>query len=147
MIKTQYPLSLIEELLDRLGRVQHFTQLNSTNTYHQMRIREGDKWKIAFRICYNHFKYQVMPFGLSNVPARFHSYMNKILAKKLNIFVIIYLNDIYIYTKSKREEYVEVIQWILDQLQKHLLYANFKKYQFHQDKVRFLGYIISYQGI
>ncbi len=70
-IKNRYPLPLIGESLDRLGRAKRFTQLDLTNAYHQMRIRKGDKWKTAFRTRYGHFEYQVMPFGLSNAPASF----------------------------------------------------------------------------
>ena len=66
-----------------------------------MRIKEGDKWKTAFRTRYGHFKYQVMPFGLSNAPASFQRYINKILAEKLNIFVVVYLDDILIYTEDQ----------------------------------------------
>ncbi len=66
-----------------------------------MRIREGDEWKTAFRTRYGHFKYQVMPFGLTNAPATFQGYINKILAEKLDVFVIVYLNDILIYTESE----------------------------------------------
>ncbi len=112
-----------------------------------MRIREGDEWKTAFRTRYSHFEYQVMPFGLTNAPATFQGYINKILAKKLDVFVIVYLNDILIYTESEGEEYVQAVRWVLDQLQKHSLYANLKKCRFHQDEVRFLGYIVSHQGI
>ena len=65
-----------------------------------MRIREGDEWKIVFQTRYGHFKYQVMPFGLSNAPAIFQGYVNKILAEKLDIFVFVYLNDILIYTED-----------------------------------------------
>ena len=89
----------------------------------------------------------MIPFGLIDAPAMFQSYINKILVEKLNIFVIIYLNDILIYTKSKSKEHIQAIQWVLDQLRKHLLYANLKKCWFYQDKVSFLGYIISHQGI
>ena len=99
-IKNRYPLPLIGESLDRLGRARRFTQLDLTNAYYRMRIREGDEWKTAFRTRYGHFKYQVMPFGLSNAPAIFQGYVNKILAEKLDIFVIIYLNDILIYTED-----------------------------------------------
>ncbi len=81
-----------------------------------MKIREGDKWKIVFRTHYGHFKYQVMVFGLTNAPATFQDYINKILAKKLDIFIIVYLDDILIYTKSKKKEHVEAIQGVLDQL-------------------------------
>ncbi len=88
-----------------------------------------------------------MPFGLTNATTTFQSYINKILAEKVNIFVIVYLNDILIYTESEGEEYVQVVRWVLDQLRKHSLYANLKKCHFHQDEVRFLGYIVSYQDI
>ncbi len=109
-----------------------------------MRIREGDEWKMAFRTRYGHFEYQVMPFGLTNAPATFQGYINKILAEKLNIFVIVYLDNILIYTESEGEEHVQAIRWVLDQLRKHSLYANLKKCRFHQDEVRFLGYIVSH---
>ncbi len=74
-----------------------------------MKIKEGNKWKTVFRTRYGHFKYQVIPFGLTNIPVIFQGYINQILAEKLNVFVIIYLNDILIYTESEGKEYVEVI--------------------------------------
>ena len=74
-----------------------------------MQIKERDEWKTVFRIRYDHFKYQVIPFELINAPAIFQGYINKILVEKLNIFVIIDLNDIFIYTKNKRKKYVKVI--------------------------------------
>ena len=101
-IKNRYPLSLIGESLDRLGRAKQLTKLDLTNAYYRMRICEGNKWKTVFRTQYSHFKYQVMLFGLSNAPAIFQEYVNKILAKKLDIFVIVYLDDILIYTKDLR---------------------------------------------
>lgn len=112
-----------------------------------MRIREGDEWMTVFRNRYGRFKYQVMPYGLTNAPAMFHDYTNKILVETLDVFVIVYLDEILIYTKSEGEGYVEAIQWVLDQLQKYLLYANLKKYWLHQDEMRFLGYIVSHQSI
>ncbi len=146
-IKNQYPLPLVEESLDWLGWARRFIQLDLTNAYHRMRIKKGDEWKTAFRIRYGHFEYQVMLFGLTNAPATFQGYINKILAKKLDVFVIVYLDDILIYTENEDKEYVQAVQWVLDQLRKHSLYANFKKCRFHQDEVRFLGYIISHQDI
>ena len=74
-----------------------------------MRIREEDKWKTAFKTCFGHFKYQVMPFGLTNAPATFQDYINKILVEKLNIFVIVYLDNILIYTKSESEKRVQAV--------------------------------------
>ena len=84
-----------------------------------------------------------MLFGLSNAPASFQGYINKILAKKFNVFVIVYLDDIFIYSKDEGQGHVEAVQWMLDFLQKNRLFANLKKYRFYQDKVRFLGYILS----
>ena len=96
IIKNRYLLPLIGELLDRLKRAKRFIQLDFTSAYHQMRIHKGDEGKIAFRTQYGHFKYQVMPFGQTNVPASFQRYINKILAEKLDIFVFVYLDDILI---------------------------------------------------
>ena len=146
-IKNQYPLPLIGESLDRLGRARRFTQLDLTNAYHRMRIREGDEWKTAFRTRYGHFEYQVMPFGLSNAPATFQRYVNKILAEKLDIFVIVYLDDILIFTKDPSPLYVEAVHWILNKLRKYSLFTNLKKCCFHQDEICFLGYIILFKGI
>lgn len=99
-IKNRYPLPLIGELLDWLGYAKRFTQLDLISAYHQMRIREGDKWKTVFQPRYRYFEYQVISFGLSNVPTSFQGYINKILTKKLDIFVIVYLDNILIYTKD-----------------------------------------------
>ena len=146
-IKTRYPLPLIGELLDRLGRARRFTQLDLTSAYHQMRIREEDEWKTAFRTWYGHFEYQMMPFALTNVPASFQRYINKILVKKLDIFVIVYLDDILIYTDNDGDGHVSAVQWVLEQLRKFSLFANLKKYQFHQEEVWSLGYIVSLKDI
>ncbi len=74
-----------------------------------MRIREGDKWKTAFRIRYGSFEYQVMPFGLTDTLATLQDYINKILAEKFDVFVIVYLDDILIYTESESEEHVQAV--------------------------------------
>ena len=84
-----------------------------------------------------------MPFGLSNAPAIFQGYVNKILAEKLDIFVIVYLDDILIYTEDPGQPHVEAVRWVLDQLRKYLFFANLKKCCFHQDEVCFLGYVVS----
>ena len=88
-----------------------------------------------------------MPFGLFYALATFQGYVNKILVEKLDIFVIVYLNDILIYTKDSGQPHVEAVRWILDQLRKYLLFANLKKCHFHQDEVRFLEYIVSSKSI
>ena len=105
--------------------------MDLTNAYYRMRIREGDEWKTAFRTRYGHFEYQVMPFGLSNTPATFQGYVNKILAEKLDVFVIVYLDDILIYTEDPGQPHVDAVRWVLDQLRKYSLFANLKKCRFH----------------
>ena len=96
-----------------------------------MRIREGDEWKTAFRIRYNHLEYQVMPFRLSNTLASFQGYINKILAKKLDIFFIVYLDDILIYIEDPSQAHVDEICWALEQLRKHGLFVKLKKCRFY----------------
>ena len=88
-----------------------------------------------------------MPFGLFNAPASFQGYINKILAKKLDIFVIVYLDDTLIYTKDPGQGHVEAVRRVLDILRRHGLFANLKKCQFHKDEVCFLGYIVLAQGV
>ena len=88
-----------------------------------------------------------MPFDLTNVPASFQGYINKILAEKLDIFVIVYLDDILIYINDDGDGHIAAIQWALEQLRKFLLFANLKKCQFHQKEVWFLDYIVSSKGI
>ena len=108
-IKNWYLLLLIGEFLDCLGRAKRFTQLDLTSAYHRMKIKEGDKWKTAFRTWYSQFEYQVIHFGLTNTPGSFQGYVNMILAQKLDIFVIVYLDDILIYTKDPRKAYIKAV--------------------------------------
>ena len=83
-----------------------------------------------------------MPFGLSNASASFQGYINKILAKKLDIFVIVYLDDILIYTEDPGQPHVDAVWWVLEELRRNGLFANLKKCRFHKDEVRFLGYVV-----
>ena len=112
-----------------------------------MKIKDCYEWKTAFWTRYGHFEYQVMPFGLSNTLASFQGYINKILAEKLDIFVIVYLDDILIYIEDPGQGYIKVIWWILDILRKHSLYTYLKKCRFHKDEVRFFGYIVLAQRV
>ena len=92
-----------------------------------MRFHKEDEWKTAFRTRYGHFEYQVMPFSLTNAVVSFQGYINKILAEKFDIFVIVYLDDILIYTDDDGDRHVTAIRWMLKQLRKFLLFANLKK--------------------
>ena len=130
-IKNWYLLPLIGESLDRLRRARRFIQLDLTSAYYQMRIRKEDKWKSVFRTWYGHFEYQVMPFRLRNTLVSFQRFINKIFAKKFDIFVIVYLDNIFIYTVDDIDDYVAAIRWVLGQLRKYLLYANINKCRFY----------------
>ena len=88
-----------------------------------------------------------MPFGLSNTPASFQGYINKILAKKLDVFMIVYLDDILIYTEDAGQAHFDAIRWVLNKLRKHGLFATLKKRRFHKDEIQFLGYVMSAQRV
>lgn len=145
-IKNRYPLPLVGESLDRLGRAKRYTQLDLTAAYHRMRIRKGDEWKTAFRTRYGHFEYQVLPFGLANAPASFQAYINRALAQRLDVNVIVYLDDILVFSEDEATHEGDV-KWVLEQLRKFKLYVCLDKCKFHTTEVRFLGYIISPEGI
>ena len=113
-IKNRYPLLLIGELLDRLGKARQFIQLNLTSAYHQMRICKGDKWKTMSGTQYDYFEYQVISFGLTNASASFQGYITKIFAKKLDTFIIVYLDNSLISTDDNGDEYVIVVWWVLE---------------------------------
>lgn len=132
------------EALDRLGRAKPYTQLDLTNAYYWVRIAKGDEWKTTFRTRYGHLEYQVMPFGLSNAPATFQGLINRILAEKLDVFCIVYLDDILICTEEAGLAHIEAVRWVLEQLLRHGLYANLQKCRFSQEEVR---YINSPEGI
>jgi hypothetical protein len=96
--KNRLALPLIGETLDRLSGAVKFTKLDMTNAYHRIRIRRGDEWKTAFRTRYGHFEYRVMPFGLCNAPATFQSYINRALLGYLDVFCVVYLDDVLIFS-------------------------------------------------
>ena len=146
-IKNRYPLSLVSKSLDRLGRAKQYTKLDLSDAYYRIRIKKDDKWKTAFRTQIARYKYSVMPFGLANAPATFQSYIHECLAEKLDVFCIVYLDDILILTNEKRAKREEAIRWLLEKLQKHDLYTNLKKCRFSTDEVHFLRYIILFSGV
>lgn len=102
-VKNRYPLPLIGQLLDSLVGAKVYTKLDLRSAFNSIRIREGDEWKTAFRCRYGHFEYRVMPFGLSNAPATFMSYIHSILKEYLDDFLVVYLNDILIYSNNQEE--------------------------------------------
>ena len=117
--KNRYPLPLVGDLLDRLRSAKFFTKIDLRAGYNNVRISPGHEWKTAFRTRYGSFEYLVMPFGMTNSPATFHHFMNDIFCDMANIFVIVYLDDILVFSETKEEHRVHVRR-VLERLYIHL---------------------------
>lgn len=145
-VKYSYPLPLVPAALEQVRGARVFSKLDLRSAYNLIRIRHGDEWKTAFVTPSGHYEYLVMPFGLSNAPAVFQGYMNEVFREYLNRFVIVYIDDILIYSSSIAEHHRHVIQ-VLEKLREHKLYLKLEKCEFHITSVQFLGYIIDQHGI
>ena len=145
-VKNRYPLPRIDDLLDRLQGAQYFTKLDLQSGYWQVRIREGDEAKTAFRTRYGHYEWRVLPFGLTNAPATFQSLMNDVLRPFLDDFVVVYLDDILIYSTTA-EQHLRHLDLVLGALQQSQLYLGPSKCCFGQRQVDFLGHVVSGHGI
>ncbi|GJY71454.1 putative reverse transcriptase domain-containing protein [Tanacetum coccineum] len=143
-IKNRYPLPRIDDLFDQLQGSSVYSKIDLRSGYHQLRVREKDIPITAFRTRYGHYEFQVMPFGLTNAPAVFMDLMNRVCKPFLDKFVIVFIDDILIYSKNK-EEHKEHLRIILELLQKEKLYAKFSKCEFWLDSVKFLGHVINSQ--
>ncbi|GJX41013.1 putative reverse transcriptase domain-containing protein [Tanacetum coccineum] len=145
-VKNRYPLPRIDDLFDQLQGSSVYSKIDLRSGYHQLRVREEDIPKTAFRTRYGHYEFQVMPFGLTNAPAVFMDLMNRVCKPFLDKFVIVFIDDILIYSKNKKE-HEEHLKAILELLKKEELYAKFSKCEFWLPKVQFLGHVIDSQGI
>ncbi|GJW34788.1 putative reverse transcriptase domain-containing protein [Tanacetum coccineum] len=144
--ENRYPLLRIDDLFDKLQGSSVYSKIDLRSGYHQLRVREYDIPKMAFRTRYGHYEFQVMPFGLTNAPAVFIDLMNRVCKPFLDKFVIVFIGDILIYCKNKKE-HEEHLKAVLELLKKEKLYAKFFKCEFWIPKVQFLGYVIDGQGI
>ncbi|GJT91882.1 putative reverse transcriptase domain-containing protein [Tanacetum coccineum] len=145
-VKNRYPLPRIDDLFDQLQGSSIYSKIDLRSGYHQLRVREEYISKTAFRTRYGHYKFQFMPFGLTNAPAVFMDLMNRVCKPYLDKFVIVFIEDILIYLKSK-QEHEEHLKLILKLLKKEELYAKFSKHEFWIPKVQFLGHVIDSKGI
>ncbi|GJW93492.1 putative reverse transcriptase domain-containing protein [Tanacetum coccineum] len=145
-IKNRYPLPRIDDLFDQLQGSSVYSKIDLRSGYHQLRIREEDIPITAFRTRYGHYEFQVMPFGLTNAPAVFMDLMNRVCKPYLDKFVIVFIDDILIYSKNK-EEHGEHLKTILNLLRSEKLYAKFSKCDFWLDSVQFLGHVIDSSGV
>ncbi|KAJ9548849.1 hypothetical protein OSB04_021392 [Centaurea solstitialis] len=145
-VKNRYPLPKIDDLFDQLQGAAWFSKIDLRSEYHQLKVREEDVHKMAFRTRYGHFEFIVMPFGLTNAPAAFMDLMNRVCRPMLDRSVIVFIDDILIYSKSK-EEHVEHLREVLEVLRKERLYAKFSKCDFWLQEVQFLGHLVNREGI
>jgi hypothetical protein len=144
-IKDRHPLPLIQEMQDRIQGSVYFTKYDITNAYNRLRIKEGDEWKTAFRTKYGHFEYLVMPFGLTNAPAGFQRFIFDVLEEYLDIFVMAYLDDILVFSKTLKE-HIQHNKKVLQKLREAKVTLKLKKCEFHVKETDFLGYVISENG-
>jgi hypothetical protein len=144
--KDKYPLPLTSELLDTPSRAKVFTKIDLKHAYHLIWIATGDEWKTAFRTRYGSFEWLVMPFGLTNVPGGFQRFLNGIFSDLLDVYVIIYLDNILIFSGNKDDHFWHVSK-VFKRLQKHGLYANDKKCDFHSESIDYLGHMIGPNGL
>ncbi|GJW17022.1 putative reverse transcriptase domain-containing protein [Tanacetum coccineum] len=146
IVKNRYPLLRIHDLFNQLQGSSVYSKIDLRSSYHQLRVRDEDIPKTTFRTYYGHYEFQVMPFGLTNAPAVFMDLMNRVCRPYLDKLVIVFIDDILIYSKTK-EEHDAHLRLILELLKKEELYAKFSKYDFWLSKVQFLGHVIEHEGI
>lgn len=145
-IKNKYPLPRIDDLFDQMTGARIFSKIDLRLGYHQVRIRSEDIPKTAFSTRYGLYEYTVMSFGLTNAPSLFMNLMNSVFMEYLDKFVVVFIHDILIYSKSE-SEHEEHLRLVLGKLREHRLYAKFSKCEFWLKEVAFLGHVLSEGGI
>jgi hypothetical protein len=144
--KNRYPLRLIEETLRQVAGARYFTRLDLRSAFNLIWIKAGDEWKTAFRTRYGLFEFLVMLFGLNNALATCQQFVNDTLREFLNVFCAVYIDDILIYSNSKKE-HVEHVRKVLQKLHEAGLYVKAEKCEFCESQTTFLGFVISKDGV
>ena len=145
-IKNRFPMPVIEEILDELSGARVFAKLDMKAGYHQIRMLPEDEYKTAFKTHQGHYQFRVMPFGLTNAPTTFQCVMNEVLKPFLRKFVLVFLDDILIYSPSM-ELHLHHLEQVLQTLRKHHLHLKQSKCTFAQDSLEYQGHIISATGV
>jgi hypothetical protein len=145
-MKNRYPLPRIDDLFDQLKDAKIFSKIDLRSGYHQVRIKDEDINKTAFRTRYGHYEFTVVLFGLSNAPFVFMSLVNEVFRDYLDKFVIVFLDGILVYSRTE-EEHEQHLRMVLQVLRDHQLYVKLSKCLFYQEQIHYLGHIISKDGI
>ncbi|GKD62631.1 putative reverse transcriptase domain-containing protein [Tanacetum coccineum] len=145
-VKNRYPLPRINDLFDQLQGSSVYSKIDLRSGHHQLHIKEEDILITAFRTRYGHFEFQVMPFGLTNAPAVFMDLMNRVCKPYLDKFVLVFINDILVYSKDE-EKHRKHLKIVLELLKKERLYVKFSKCGFCLDSVQFLSHVIDQNGV
>jgi hypothetical protein len=145
-VKNKYPLLRIDDLFDQLKGAKIFLKIDLRLGYYQVRIKDEDISKTSFRTRYGHYEFTVVPFGLSNTPVVFMCLMNGVFRDYLDKFVIVFLDDILVYSKLE-EKHEQDLGMVLQVLREHRLYAKLRKCSFYQRQIHYLGHIILEEGI
>ncbi|KAE8206768.1 hypothetical protein CF327_g7494, partial [Tilletia walkeri] len=145
-VKDRYAIPKIDDLLDRIRGSTIFSKIDLRGAYNLLRIFEGEEWKTCFRTRYGSYEYLVMPFGLCNAPSSFQRFMNDIFRDMVDVFVVIYLDDILIFSKTATE-HEQHVKRVLERLRSTNLFAKAEKCEFSRDSVEFLGYRLSKDGV
>jgi hypothetical protein len=145
-IKNKYSLPCIDVLFDQLAGAKVFSKIDRRSGYHQIKIQAGDVPKMAFSTRYGLYEFLVMSFSLTNAPAYFMYLMNSVFMNELDKFVVVFIDDMLIYSKNK-VEHAKHLRIVLQHLRDHKLYAKFSKCEFWVDSVKLLGHTISKEGI
>jgi hypothetical protein len=145
-VKNRFPIPIIDEMLDELHGAKYFTTLDMKAGYHQVRMRVEDEYKTAFKTHQGHYQFKVMPFGLTNAPTTFQCLMNSLLQPYLRKSVLVFLDDILVYS-SNLESHISHLREVFNLLRTHRFFLKLFKCTFAQDQLKYLGHIVSAQGV